>query len=115
MSEFYGTEEVAGASRRTEAERAGRCYELAGYALLLGTAPAEAILVHGSIEGFGQPRIGHAWLQVAEDGIWEPMQGKLWHPLIWAAIAHPVVEVAYTKRELAEMVSETENWGPWRS
>lgn len=114
--EFFGTEEVAGRSARTEAERAGRCYELAGYALLLGTAPAEAVLVHGSIEGFGNPRIGHAWLVLPDmTTVWEPMQGRFWDARVWAAIAHPAVEASFTKLELAERTSETEHWGPWRT
>lgn len=115
MSEFYGTEEVGGESARTSEERAGRCYSLAGYALAMGTAPDDAILVHGSIEGFGNPRIGHAWLQIAEDTIWEPMQARLWPMLAWSAIASPVVDEAYTQDEVRRMIEFSGTWGPWGS
>lgn len=112
---YYDTEEVAGVARRTERQRAGRCYELAGYALLLGSAPSDATLIHGSIEGFGLPRIGHAWLLLNADGdVWEPMQARVWPGRIWQAMAQPEVHGTYDRDELAAAALEHGHWGPWR-
>lgn len=54
--------------------RLGRCYELAGR---FASHNEDAILVHGSIQGFGKPRLDHAWVEI-DGGIWEPASGQLY-------------------------------------
>ena len=52
-------------------DRLRRCYELAGKGIL--HAPEGSTLVHGTIEGFGNPRIGHAWVELPDGSVWEPI------------------------------------------
>lgn len=113
VKEYYGTEEYEGKRTVTDEERSGLCYVLAGYALSAGRTPAGAIMVHGTISGFGNPRIGHAWLMIEEDLVWEPMQARLWPALIWNAVANPEVGAEYDRAEAAEAMLEHGTWGPW--
>ena len=90
-------------------KRLGRCYELAGR---LATSNSEAVLVHGSIQGFGKPRIDHAWVEV--DGqVWEPAGGQLWDRRVFDAIFNPVEEQRYDHNAVLSLSLEHGTWGPW--
>jgi hypothetical protein len=105
---FFGTEEVEGDSRRN-----GRCYELSCYALLFGSAPRDAILVHGSIHGpkADNERIAHSWLELPNGKVWEPFTRLVYRN--WAEYADAREERRYTRAEAARKVKETESWGCW--
>lgn len=112
--EFFGTEHPSRGPAETQEQRAGRCYELAGHALLLGSAPRDSLLIHGTIEGFGNPRFGHAWLLLPDfNNIWEPMQAKIWPLIVWRGIANPKVNRTYSYEELQRFALKFEHWGPW--
>lgn len=113
--EYFGTENANNNPAKTQNQRAGRCFELAGYAIALGTAPCAAILVHGSMHGLkAAQRIEHAWLILLDtEEIWEPMQGRRWRMDTWRVIARPHPIATYGKPEVHEMIQRFGNWGPW--
>lgn len=115
--EYYGTEIIGNTPAETQAQRLGRCYELTGYALALGKAPHDAILVHGTMHGILAPvRINHAWLIVNDgDAIWEPAGASFWPSIAWDAIARPEIIKTYSQSELRRMISKLGNWGPWNT
>lgn len=89
--------------------RLGRCYELAGgYAL----DHDDAVLVHGSIQGFDNPRIGHGWVERGGE-IYEPITNKMWHPAVFDALYNPVVDHRYTSDQLRLNIVRSRHWGPW--
>lgn len=96
--------------------RRGRCYELAGYALVFASAPEGAILVHGTIDGHepgGVGRLGHAWLELPDGTIWEPIFGDLWRADDWTAYADARVERRYTLKQAQRKIVQTEHYGRW--
>lgn len=92
--------------------RLGRCYELSGRYVSQGTE-SDMVLVHGSIEGLGNPRIGHAWVVIPGIGIWEPATNNIWDPEVFQAFFAPVEHHAYTQEEVWTFTLQTEHWGPW--
>jgi len=91
------------------AKRLGRCYELSGqYAM----AHDDAVLVHGSIQGGGNPRIGHGWVEHG-DSIYEPISNELWHPVVFKAMFKAQVDAKYTNSEWKAKALDTGHWGPW--
>lgn len=115
--EYYGTQIVGHQKAETVEQRYGRCYELAGYALALGTASRDAILIHGTMHGIRAPRrIEHAWLLIRDgDAVWEPIRGGIWPSLGWDAIARPQITKIYTQHQLRQMIAKFGNWGPWNT
>lgn len=112
---YYGTEIVCGAPAHTVDERLGRCYSLAGFALIVGNAPHDAILVHGTIHGIfdGMERIGHAWLQLVNGDIWEPATCNIFTSTTWTIISRPCVVHQYTRYHAFCMIQSSKHWGPW--
>lgn len=100
----------------TDELRKGRCYELAGFALLLGTAPEGTVLVHGTMDGGPSTphgRMGHAWLVLPNGLVWEPRFGHIYTPEQWENFASPTVERSYTKKEAAKRMRDEGHWGRW--
>jgi hypothetical protein len=95
--------------------REGRCYELAGAAVL--TTLVDASLVHGSIRVPGSndadPYL-HAWVVLADGQVWEPTQARLWDAGLFWCVMQPVVTARYGHAELLAAVRHTGHWGPWR-
>lgn len=56
-------------------KRLGRCYELPGQIVLHNP---DTSLVHGSIQGLGNPRLAHAWVDLPDDSVWEPATNQVW-------------------------------------
>lgn len=68
--------------------------------------------MHGSIQGFGKPRIDHAWVEV--DGqVWEPAGGQLLDRRVFDAIFNPVEEQWYDHNAVLSLSLERGTWGPW--
>ena len=99
---------------RQDIARPGRCYELSGRYILNDAAP-DAVLVHGSIQGFGHPRIAHAWVEDGESGIWEPVTDEHYPPEVFAALFNPLREHTYTSCQTSLMALKTKHWGPWNA
>ena len=90
-------------------KRLGRCYEIAGrYA----SEHPNSILIHGSIEGMGFPRIGHAWVSVGPD-IFEPATGHIMTKAEFGKWASPQIDDAYPYPDVLEKIVSSKNWGPW--
>lgn len=94
-------------------QRVGRCYELSGRTAVFEHA-GEAVLVHGTIQGLGFPRIGHAWIEL-DDGltVHDPVTGWTVNADWYYEFAAADAEVRYRYSEAAAMVTEHEHWGPW--
>ena len=90
-------------------DRLGRCYELAGrYA----TSNPEGTLVHGSIEGFGKPRLEHAWVDQGET-VWEPTSGKEWPAGVFDQLFNPQEDVRFSHEDVLKNTLRFRHWGPW--
>jgi len=102
---------------KTMGNRLGRCYELAGRYLMdnndMGAHKGD-VLVHGSIQGGGNPRIGHAWVQNKEGTIaWEPASNRQYPMDVFKAYFKAIPSTTYSYTDaLAHMVSDA-HWGPW--
>jgi hypothetical protein len=73
-------------------QRLGRCYELSG---LIALHNPHVTLVHGSIQGFNYPRIAHAWVELPDGSVWEPVTNKVWHHSIFDGFYRAEVTVRY--------------------
>lgn len=113
--DLMGTGEANDEPSLLHEDRRHRCYELAGYALLFGSAPADAKLVHGTVgrtESADADRIGHAWLLLADGRVWEPTSARI-YPSEWLAWAGARTERIYTRREAQLAVIRHEHYGRW--
>lgn len=111
--DLFGSADIPGEPAVLGDARRGRCYELAAFALVFGSAPADAVLVHGSIDGGTElGRFGHAWLRLADGRIWEP-KGATVYPAEWMEWADARVEVEYTRAEARRMILTHDHWGSW--
>lgn len=89
--------------------RLGRCYELAGR---FASHNEHAVLIHGSIQGFGRPRIKHAWVEI-DGGVWEPASGQLHDPDVFRAVFNPQEEKRYDHEQTLVASLREKHWGPW--
>jgi mRNA-degrading endonuclease RelE of RelBE toxin-antitoxin system len=91
-------------------DRLGKCYELAGrYA----TNNRGAVLVHGSIQGFDHPRIGHAWVIDPDGEVFEPTSGLHWDPQVFESFYRPKEIERYDEAEARVLMFQSGHWGPW--
>ena len=92
------------------AERLGRCYELAGREV----PGSGGTLVHGSIHHvLVNNRIDHAWIELADGSVWEPISQDVYPPSAFAALFRPTVAGRYSRSEVWSITLETGHWGPW--
>lgn len=114
---WLGTEDVDGPATEFD-QRISRCNELTNYALLWGSAPDDAHLIHGSMHGRfdGNQRIRHSWLVLRRGDVrlvWEPITA-LWHNMdAWYEYARAWDEREYVKRQVQQMTLATRHFGPW--
>lgn len=87
----------------------GTCYEDAWRYVI---REEEGELVHGTVLSEGR-RIGHAWVELLSDYIWEPETGKYFTPDGFQVAASPVVEHKYSVEEAAIMAAKSGHHGPW--
>ena len=104
--------------------RLGKCYQLSGrYA----TEHPGSVLVHGSIEGMGMPRLKHAFVLTSETHVdktggkqfkkwkvWEPVTNEVWELDAFCAFFSPHVDDEYTHKEVLAATLLTAHWGPWK-
>ena len=114
---WFGTDLMIGEEPSTRYDdRKGRCYELAGYAVVFGTAPEGSVLVHGTMHGpyEDNERIGHAWVVLPNGQVWEPTLAEV-HASIgaWVGYAAAIAERRYTEREARKMIMRHGTWGCW--
>jgi 5-methylcytosine-specific restriction endonuclease McrA len=94
-------------------DRLGRCYELAADRVAYAGGEADEVLVHGSIEGEGQPRLAHAWAQRPNGDVWEPITQTSFDAVAWKLFAKPEVYLTYTSEEVLKVLRRSGHWGPW--
>ena len=91
-------------------DRLGRCYELAGK--YVGMHPGST-LVHGSIQGFGNPRIGHAWVKLSNGSVWEPITNSVFPKEVFDSFFNAQELVSYSRSDVADKTEGFGHWGPW--
>jgi|GEM_PF-2928502 len=96
----------------THRQRLGRCYELSG---LIALHNPHVTLVHGSIQGFNFPRIAHAWVELPDGSVWEPVTNKVWHHSIFDGFYRPQVTIKYDHQAICRLCARYEHWGPWKT
>lgn len=83
-------------------DRLGRCYELSGRYIV--DHPG-CRLVHGSIQGFGYPRINHAWVILPSGDRHDPVADLTLSPVAHEAYFSAIEDVVYDAHEaMAEML-----------
>lgn len=92
-------------------DRLGRCYELAGRMVMNDGGT----LVHGSIQGAGNPRIGHAWVENDDGTITDPVMGETMPADAYTRFASAIPEHRYSQEEVLLNAGRTQHWGPWEA
>lgn len=113
--DFLGTENANAEPSLTFDQRRRRCYELAGYAVLFGSAPPSSLLVHGSWHGPGAAeRIGHAWVLLPPRGlVWEPIRARLYDRDDFYSWTSAWDERTYAVSVARSMVATRGHFGRW--
>ena len=93
-------------------QRLGRCYMLAGR-FVSYDAPAGTRLVHGTIQGRGHPRTGHAWAILPDGRVWEPITMQVYRPGAFKAIYSAQPVGTYDQQTVLQESLRTGHWGPW--
>lgn len=96
--------------------RLGHCFYLAGREHMDRQFEKQepTILHHGSIQGFGNPRISHAWLEHPETGeIWEPITNQKYDPFVFKHFFNAQTEHQYTWNQSSAHMQKFKHWGPW--
>lgn len=91
-------------------QRLGRCYELAGRYVMENPT---ATLVHGSIQGMGNPRLDHAWAETRGGNIYEPITDREWEPKVFDAVFNPKERATYGGHDSLVKMVDTGHFGPW--
>lgn len=92
-------------------DRLGRCYELAGRHVAFSSD--DEVLVHGTIQGGGNPRIGHAWVELPSGKIYDPVLDQEFDPEVHKSFFSAQEEERFTQDEVQRMISDHGHWGPW--
>ncbi len=90
--------------------RLGQCYVLSGR--YVSSHPGST-LVHGSIEGMGNPRIGHAWVELEDGQIFDPIVNQTFDPYVYNAFFKAIIDNKYTFSDTLKITVSTGHWGPW--
>lgn len=91
-------------------QRLGRCYELAGrYA----SKHDGSILVHGSIQGMGNPRIKHAWVVLPNGDVYDAVLDQKIDSRVHEAFFGAVEDTRYTREQVLKRALKHGHWGPW--
>ena len=91
-------------------KRLGLCYQLSGQYVMSHSGSS---LVHGSIQGFGNPRIGHAWVITKAGNIWEPATNAIYSKQLFNGFFNAQENVVYSSTDAMSQMAETGTFGPW--
>lgn len=95
-------------------KRQGRCYELAGRVMLNEDGSEAFALVHGTANsGFAEQRIGHAWIELPDGVIYEPIFNEYMTGAEFNSRAKPSECQRYTRMQTAKLLVHAGHWGPW--
>jgi hypothetical protein len=97
-------------------DRVGGCLDLNAEALLQATVPEEWRLVHGSIQGMGEPRIAHAWLihlpsGLIVDNVIQPHTGL--PPQMYRLGFNAIPYAMYDQDTLETLMDLHDDYGPY--
>lgn len=116
VRDMFGSEAADGPTVTFD-QRIKRCYELAAYALVFGSAPSIGSLIHGSIHGpDAAERIGHAWLVIPNpiaDLVWEPITAKVHLKDEWYEFSRARDERQYLKHVAQRIIHLRQDYGRW--
>ena len=93
----------------TYQDRLGQCFEMAARYVI--DHPVTE-LIHGSIQGYGAPRLDHAWVDTGS-GIFDAVMGKHFTYDEWELFANPIEGDRFSYRTLSKLISKHKHWGPW--
>lgn len=110
--------------KKAKKKRQGNCFSLAGQYVM---DHKDSVLVHG-VAAF-MPHLvdipfDHAWVELADGKIWEPITEMTMTAKEWESIARPVywsgryevwagLPTRYDHQDLLARVRKEETWGPW--
>jgi hypothetical protein len=97
-------------------KRHGRCYELAGLAMLYERGSEEFVLAHGKVNFADGPdgRMAHAWIILPDGRVYDPVLNKYYASQDEYRLRHgAVVEVSYTHKEFCAAMVKAKHSGPW--
>lgn len=89
-------------------DRLGKCYVLAGRNIYEGWD-----LVHGSIQGWNHPRIGHAWNIKPDGKVYDPVMDQEFDPDTHRLAFKAEEYGRWDPTEAATMATKEGHWGPW--
>ena len=92
--------------------RLGMCYELSAK-VLMEPEMRNSRVVHGSIQGFDFPRIGHAWVLLPNDMVFDPVTELKVVKEVYYAYHNAIDEKIYDYDALIEHLLEFGTYGPW--
>jgi hypothetical protein len=128
---------MEGSLGRDLSPRLGRCYELAVKAFVgwdearhtwwTGspsddlTLPSPVTLVHGTwvdpdhVLLQDKHRIGHAWVELSDGYIWEPITGLICEPTLFHAFGSTVDVETYSETAARINMVRSQHFGPWHA
>lgn len=74
---------------------------------------ANTKLVHGSIQGNGHPRIGHAWCVLIDGSVYDATLDQVWSWNEYREFFSAEVGVIFTRDEVYQALLTQKTWGPW--
>ena len=92
--------------------RLGHCYALA---LKTVRRIPDASLVHGSIQHGEYPRNPHAWVELPDKRVYDPVLNHVFTPRAWTMFANPHVARRYTAEQAVALSVRERHWGPWHA
>lgn len=111
---YLGTEADGDEVFLTFEQRIKNCYHLAGYAVVFGEAGRSSRLVHGSWQGpTAEQRIGHAWVELPNGLIWEPIFAAIFDGEELRRYARMWDERTYDYHVAKKMIQSSGHWGRW--
>jgi hypothetical protein len=70
-------------------------------------------LVHGQYRGGGPILVGHAWIEIGGDVVFDGVLSRFYRLADYYQLQSAVKEAEYTLKEAARLSIATRNYGPW--
>ena len=95
-------------------KRQGRCYELAARVMLNEDGSETFTLVHGVVSsGFAWRRVGHAWIELPDGKVYEPVLNEYMTKAGFDSRAKPSECQRYAYMQAMKLLGHTGTFGPW--
>jgi hypothetical protein len=97
-------------------KRHGRCYELAGKAILYEPDAEKWQLAHGTVwNDVLEVHMGHAWIVLEDGRIYDPVFHEYFDSQQFSERHAAKPERTYNKKEAIDHMTASKNWGPWHT